>query len=60
MRLTNASADLYVPDALPMPEALSRTTHLCVGAHQDDQELMAFIRYFPDGIQCFHKRTMLG
>ncbi len=43
MRLTNASADLYVPDALPMPEALSRTTHLCVGAHQDDQELMAFM-----------------
>jgi len=25
-----------------MPEALQRTTHLCVGAHQDDQEFMAY------------------
>jgi len=25
-----------------MPEALERTTHLCVGAHQDDQEFMAY------------------
>ena len=25
-----------------MPEALARATHLCVGAHQDDLEFMAF------------------
>ena len=42
MKLANPTADLYVPDGMPMPEALSRTTHLCVGAHADDQEYMAF------------------
>ena len=53
MELTNPSADLYVPDGMPMPEALSRTTHLCVGAHPDDQELMAF-----HGIaECFGRRS---
>jgi len=31
-----------VPDGAPMPEALRRATHVCVGAHQDDQEFMAF------------------
>ncbi len=33
--------DTFVPDGTPMPQALARTTHLCVGAHQDDQEFMA-------------------
>ena len=42
MKLTQPTADLYVPDGVPMPEALSRTTHLCVGSHPDDQEYMAF------------------
>ena len=42
MKLTKPTADLYVPDGMPMPEALSRTTHLSVGAHPDDQEYMAF------------------
>lgn len=35
-------ADVFVPDGAPMPEALRRATHVCVGAHQDDQEFMAF------------------
>jgi len=34
-------ADLYVPDASPMPKAVERTTHLGVGAHADDLEFMA-------------------
>jgi len=34
--------DTFVPDGTPMPQALVRTTHLCVGAHQDDQEFMAY------------------
>ena len=42
MKLTKPTADVYVPDGMPMPEALSRTTHLSVGAHSDDQEYMAF------------------
>jgi LmbE family N-acetylglucosaminyl deacetylase len=42
MKFSRADADLYVPDGAPMPDALARTTHLCIGAHQDDQEFMAY------------------
>ncbi len=42
MKLQNPDADLFVPDETPLPEALERTTHLCIGAHQDDQEFMAY------------------
>ena len=42
MKLSRPDADVFVPDAAPMPEALRRATHVCVGAHQDDQEFMAF------------------
>jgi len=39
-RLHNEIADVFVPDDMPMPQALARTTHLCIGAHQDDQEFV--------------------
>ena len=42
MRLSRQDADIFVPDGAPMPEALRRATHVCVGTHQDDQEFMAF------------------
>ena len=42
MRFSRPDADVFVPDATAMPEALRRATHLCIGAHQDDQEFMAF------------------
>ncbi len=35
------TAEVYVPDNLPFEQALSRTTHLCFSAHQDDIEIMA-------------------
>jgi LmbE family N-acetylglucosaminyl deacetylase len=38
---TRGDADLFVPDGLPLDEALARTTHLAVGAHQDDLEFMS-------------------
>ncbi len=41
MQLQNPDADVFVPDGSTVTEALSRTTHLAVGAHQDDIELMA-------------------
>jgi LmbE family N-acetylglucosaminyl deacetylase len=41
MQLKNPDADVFVPDGSTVAEALSRTTHLAVGAHQDDIELMA-------------------
>jgi LmbE family N-acetylglucosaminyl deacetylase len=41
LSLTHADADLFVPDGSEIGTALRRTTHLAVGAHQDDLELMA-------------------
>jgi len=41
MTFRNPSAQLVVPDGTPLPEALARTTHLAIGAHQDDLEIMA-------------------
>jgi LmbE family N-acetylglucosaminyl deacetylase len=38
----NTRARLMVPDNSSAPEALRRTTHLGIGAHQDDLEFMAF------------------
>lgn len=43
------SAQIFIPDGAPEAEALARTTHLAIGAHQDDLEIMAI-----DGIlHCF-------
>lgn len=42
MTFTQPHADLYIPDGAPETDALARTTHLGVGAHQDDLEFMAF------------------
>jgi LmbE family N-acetylglucosaminyl deacetylase len=35
------TAEIFVPDGLPIEQALSRTTHMCIAAHQDDIEIMA-------------------
>ncbi len=42
MKLHNASANIFVPDQSAMPAALERTTHLGIGAHQDDLEFFAY------------------
>ncbi len=42
MQFHNAGADLYVPDGATPEAALARTTHLCIAAHQDDIEIMAY------------------
>jgi LmbE family N-acetylglucosaminyl deacetylase len=42
MTFSNPQADIFVPAGDLAPEqALARVTHLCVGAHQDDIEIMA-------------------
>ena len=38
----NPKANLLIPDEKHGPVAFSRTTHLGIGAHQDDLEFMAF------------------
>ncbi len=51
MKLNLETAELFIPDGLAEQEALARTTHLAVGAHQDDLEIMAY-----DGIvSCFQQ-----
>jgi len=42
MQLQKSDADIFVPDEVPLMEALGRTTHLCIAAHQDDIEIMAY------------------
>jgi len=41
MKFNLDTAEVYVPDNEPVEKALSRTTHLCFAAHQDDTEIMA-------------------
>ena len=51
MQFKNVPAQLFVPDGLANEAALARTTHIGIGAHQDDLEIMAI-----DGIlQCFQQ-----
>jgi LmbE family N-acetylglucosaminyl deacetylase len=46
------TAQVFVPDGLPADEALARTTHLAISAHQDDLEIMAM-----EGIlSCFQRQ----
>ena len=48
-RFHQSGAELFVPDGAPPDEALRRTTHMAVGAHPDDIEIMGY-----HGIlQCF-------
>jgi LmbE family N-acetylglucosaminyl deacetylase len=42
MKFHHATADLFVPDGSSPESALARTTHLCISAHQDDIEIMAY------------------
>ena len=38
----NDKSIVYIPDGTEQNKALKRTTHLCIAAHQDDIEFMAF------------------
>jgi LmbE family N-acetylglucosaminyl deacetylase len=42
MQFHNPAADFFVPDGASPDAALARTTHLCIAAHQDDIEIMAY------------------
>jgi LmbE family N-acetylglucosaminyl deacetylase len=51
MKFKRSTAELFVPDGLTAQDALARTTHMAIGAHQDDLEIMAI-----DGILgCFQR-----
>jgi LmbE family N-acetylglucosaminyl deacetylase len=54
MRFFKPDASVFIPDGLPVEDAFCRVTHLGIGAHQDDLEIMAF-----HGIQkCFTSRDL--
>jgi LmbE family N-acetylglucosaminyl deacetylase len=42
MKLSHPRADLYVPSGEDASAALDRVTHLCIAAHQDDIEILAY------------------
>ena len=42
MQFHKPTADFFVPDGIAPDAAISRTTHLCLSAHQDDIEIMAY------------------
>lgn len=48
------TAQIFIPDNAPQKEALARTTHLAISAHQDDIEIMAASPI----IDCFQKPNL--
>jgi LmbE family N-acetylglucosaminyl deacetylase len=54
MQLKKDTASIYIPDGMAEGPAIARTTHLGIGAHQDDLEFMAY-----HGIlECFHSDSL--
>lgn len=51
MNLSHTQGDLYIPDGAIDDAAFARTTHLGVGAHQDDLEILAYT-----GIEACYQR----
>jgi len=54
LQLYKQSADIFVPDGSDAETALSRTTDLCIAAHQDDIEIMAF----SPAVKCFGRQDL--
>src|SRR4051812_14084985 len=52
MRFSRPDCDVFVPDGSSAEAALARTTHLCVMAHQDDIEILAY----PAVAECFEEK----
>ena len=51
MKFIKENAEFFIPDGSNFKDAISRTTHMAIGAHQDDLEIMAI-----DGIlKCYQK-----
>ena len=42
MNFHKPTSEIYVPDGAGVEAALARTTHMTIGAHPDDNEIMAF------------------
>lgn len=53
IKLHQATSQIFIPDNEPVNQAMARTTHLAIGAHQDDLEIMAAKPI----IECFQKQN---
>jgi LmbE family N-acetylglucosaminyl deacetylase len=42
MKLSLPTAEIFVPDGIPVDAAVARATHVGISAHQDDLEIMAY------------------
>ncbi|MDD3129694.1 MAG: PIG-L family deacetylase [Candidatus Izemoplasmatales bacterium] len=42
MNLNKKNAEFFIPDNIELDKAFLRTTHMAIGAHQDDLEIMAY------------------
>ncbi len=51
MKFKVDTATVYVPDGTPVDEAVAKTTHMAIGAHQDDLEIMCYHGV----VECFGK-----
>ena len=52
MKFHQSASEVFIPDHESVEEALARTTHLCLSAHQDDIEIMAAQPI----IECFQQK----
>ncbi len=52
MKFNQNTAEIFIPDGRESSQALARTTHLCIAAHQDDIEIMAAQPI----IECFQQK----
>jgi LmbE family N-acetylglucosaminyl deacetylase len=54
MKFQLPTAEIFVPDGLSVKQALARTTHMCIAAHQDDIEIMAACPI----LDCFQQKNL--
>jgi LmbE family N-acetylglucosaminyl deacetylase len=54
MKFHLPTAEIFIPDGLPIAQALGRTTHMCIAAHQDDIEIMAARPI----LECFQQKDL--
>jgi LmbE family N-acetylglucosaminyl deacetylase len=54
MQLHLSTAEIFIPDGLPVEQALRRTTHMAISAHHDDIEIMSAGPI----LECFQKEGL--
>jgi LmbE family N-acetylglucosaminyl deacetylase len=54
MKFSLSTAEIFIPDGLPVEAGLARTTHMAISAHQDDIEIMAAAPI----LDCFQQKDL--